>query len=77
MPPPQTTQPPRRFIPVSVVLPLTCFLQVFFYKAHIFAGQVQPAEKRITDFAWLTKEEIESYVDKDYWEGTKDMLADF
>ena len=51
--------------------------QVFFYKAHIFAGQARPANKHITDFAWLTKEEIESYVDKDYWEGTKDMLSDF
>ena len=48
---------------------------LFFYKAHIFAGQAK-AEK-ITDFAWLTKEEIESRVDKEYWNGTKDMLSDF
>ena len=46
-------------------------------KAHIFAGQVQPVERNITDFAWLTKEEIEPYVDKEYWLGTKDMLSDF
>ena len=52
-------------------------LKVFFYKAHIFAGQARPVEERVTDFAWLTKEEIESYVDKEYWEGTKDMLSDF
>ena len=52
-------------------------LQVFFYKAHIFAGQARPAEKSISDFAWLTKEEIEPYVDKEYWLGTRDMLSDF
>lgn len=52
-------------------------IQVFFYKAHIFAGQARPAERSISDFAWLTKEEIEPYVDNEYWLGTKDMLSDF
>ncbi|KAI5124065.1 hypothetical protein M0805_003892 [Coniferiporia weirii] len=51
--------------------------KIFFYKAHIFAGQVQTAERSISDFAWLTKEEIESRVSKEYWLGTKDMLSDF
>ncbi|KAL5529449.1 hypothetical protein ACEPAG_5434 [Sanghuangporus baumii] len=51
--------------------------KVFFYKAHIFAGQARPVETSITDFAWLTKEEIEPHVDKEYWLGTKDMLSDF
>ncbi|EJD02110.1 uncharacterized protein FOMMEDRAFT_157304 [Fomitiporia mediterranea MF3/22] len=50
--------------------------KIFFYKAHIFAGQARPVDKKIADFAWLTKEEIESYVDKEYWLGTKDMLSD-
>ncbi|KAL6309148.1 39S mitochondrial ribosomal protein L46-domain-containing protein [Sparassis latifolia] len=50
---------------------------VFFYKAHILAGQVQPDGKKILDFAWLTKEEIEPRVDAQYWSGVKDMLSDF
>ncbi|KAI0316790.1 50S ribosomal subunit L30 [Amylostereum chailletii] len=54
--------------------PKTC---VFFYKAHIMAGQVQPDGKSTTDFAWLTKQEIEERVDAAYWTGVKDMLSDF
>ena len=50
---------------------------IFFYKAHILSGQVQPNGKSVTDFAWLTKQEIESRVEKSYWVGVKDMLADF
>ncbi|KAJ8519876.1 hypothetical protein ONZ45_g3235 [Pleurotus djamor] len=48
----------------------------FFYKAHIMAGQVHPQAKTISDFAWLTKEEIEPYVPEDYWNSIKDMLSD-
>lgn len=59
------------------VFSLTSFVKLFFYKAHIFAGQVVPVESRISDFAWLTKEEIEPRVSKEYWEKTKDMLSDF
>ncbi|KAF4578604.1 54S ribosomal protein L17 mitochondrial [Pleurotus pulmonarius] len=47
----------------------------FFYKAHIMAGQVRPTQASVSDFAWLTKEEIESHVSKDYWEDIKDMLS--
>jgi len=47
----------------------------FFFKAHIMQGQCRPAEN-IKDFAWLTKQEIESYVDKHYWDGIKDILSD-
>ena len=50
---------------------------IFFYKAHILAGQVRPEGKNVRDFAWLTKEEIETRVDKDYWTGVRDMLSDF
>lgn len=49
---------------------------MFFYKAHIMAGQVRPAAN-IQDFAWLTKQEIERRVDREYWENVKDMLSDF
>jgi len=50
---------------------------VFFYKAHILAGQVHPDRKRVLDFAWLTKQEMESRLEKDYWLGVQDMLSDF
>ena len=49
----------------------------FFYKAHILAGQVRTDKKHVLDFAWLTKEEMESRLEKDYWLGVKDMLSDF
>ncbi|KAI0079022.1 60S ribosomal protein L17 [Panus rudis PR-1116 ss-1] len=52
-------------------------LYLFFYKAHIMSGQVRPDSKNVTDFAWLTKEEIKPRVSKDYWLGIKDMLSDF
>ena len=52
--------------------------QTFFFKGHILAGQCQPvAVAGIQDFAWLVKEEIQSRVDADYWEGVKDMLSDY
>jgi large subunit ribosomal protein L46 len=49
---------------------------IFFFKAHIMAGQVKPSTS-VADFAWLTKKEIEKRVDERYWEGVKDMLSDF
>lgn len=49
--------------------------KIFFFKAHIMAGQVKPS-KSVADFAWLTKKEIEKRVDERYWEGVKDMLSD-
>jgi len=49
----------------------------FFFKAHIMAGQVKPDEKMIQDFAWLTKQEIETRLEKDYWDGVKDILSDY
>ncbi|KAH7909140.1 39S mitochondrial ribosomal protein L46-domain-containing protein [Hygrophoropsis aurantiaca] len=50
---------------------------VFFYKAHIMAGQVRPDRTHTQDFAWLTKGEIGTRVDKNYWLCIKDMLSDF
>lgn len=52
-------------------------LYTFFLKAHILAGQVRPDGKKVTDFAWLTKEEIEPQVDKAYWASVKDILSDY
>ncbi|THH15593.1 hypothetical protein EW146_g4898 [Bondarzewia mesenterica] len=54
--------------------PKTC---VFFYKAHIMAGQVQLDGKDISDFAWLAKEEISKRLEPEYWNAVKDMLSDF
>jgi len=50
---------------------------VFFFKAHILAGQVAPEGKNIQDFAWLTKQEIEKRVDEHYWISIKDILSDY
>ncbi|KIK18315.1 hypothetical protein PISMIDRAFT_632200 [Pisolithus microcarpus 441] len=50
---------------------------VFFYKAHILAGQVRPKQSRYQDFAWLTKGEIRRIIDDEYWNGIRDMLSDF
>ncbi|EIW85352.1 hypothetical protein CONPUDRAFT_150164 [Coniophora puteana RWD-64-598 SS2] len=50
---------------------------VFFYKAHIMAGQVQHDPKTTLDFAWLTKGELSERVEPTYWESVKDMLSDF
>ncbi|KAM6500720.1 39S mitochondrial ribosomal protein L46 domain containing protein [Amanita muscaria] len=49
----------------------------FFFKAHIMAGQCRPQGESVKDFAWLTKQEIESRVDGKYWSGIRDMLSDY
>jgi large subunit ribosomal protein L46 len=41
------------------------------------AGQVRLDEPKISDFAWLTKQEITSRLDRNYWLGVKDMLSNF
>ncbi|CAG8517837.1 609_t:CDS:2 [Funneliformis caledonium] len=50
---------------------------VFFMKAHIFAGQVQVDNEEIVDFAWVTKQEMENFVSKQYYAAVKDMLSEF
>ncbi|OSD02801.1 hypothetical protein PYCCODRAFT_1452020 [Trametes coccinea BRFM310] len=64
-------------LPESVKKTLGGELYTFFLKAHILAGQVRPDGKNVTDFAWLTKQEIEPRVEKDYWASVKDILSDF
>lgn len=49
---------------------------VFFYKGHIMAGQVRVDGKSVKDFAWLTKEEVGTKLDAEYWEVVKDILSD-
>ncbi|KAB5595814.1 54S ribosomal protein L17 [Ceratobasidium theobromae] len=48
---------------------------ILFFKAHIFAGQAKPNGKTITDFAWLTPEEIKPKVTLEYWASISDMLS--
>ncbi|TBU28895.1 39S mitochondrial ribosomal protein L46-domain-containing protein [Dichomitus squalens] len=63
-------------LPKSTTNSLGGELYTFFLKAHILAGQARPSGKNVTDFAWLTKEEIEPRVEKDYWASVKDILSD-
>lgn len=49
----------------------------FFFKAHIMAGQAKPDVKTVQDFAWLTKQEIQTRVKPEYWNGIKDMLSEY
>lgn len=46
----------------------------FFIKSHILDGQFVPQDKS-TDFAWLAKEELESYVDKSYFQSLDPVLG--
>ncbi|KDR81382.1 hypothetical protein GALMADRAFT_239249 [Galerina marginata CBS 339.88] len=50
---------------------------VFFFKAHILAGQVSPEGKNVQDFAWLTKQEIKTRVDDRYWTSIENILSDY
>lgn len=52
--------------------------KTFFMKARIMAGQADLKENKLglSDFKWLTREEIEKEVRKDYWRSVKNMLAD-
>ncbi|KAI6110074.1 39S mitochondrial ribosomal protein L46-domain-containing protein [Pisolithus sp. B1] len=63
--------------PIGVYHPPKLNDVVFFYKAHILAGQVWPKQSRYQDFAWLTKGEIRRITDDEYWNGIRDMLSDF
>ncbi|KAI9293934.1 hypothetical protein K502DRAFT_305610 [Neoconidiobolus thromboides FSU 785] len=45
----------------------------FFMKAHILAGKIEEKEKDI-EYAWLSKQEIEVKMDKEYFNKIKDLL---
>ena len=68
-----STSTPGTPTPASTTLEIS----TFFYKAHIMAGQARPSNA--SDFAWLTKQELEERLKDDaaYWDGVKDMLSDF
>ncbi|KAI7902426.1 39S mitochondrial ribosomal protein L46-domain-containing protein [Cokeromyces recurvatus] len=50
-------------------------VKTFFMKARVYAGQVKPG-KDISDFAWLTKEELVNTLSRDYYKAVKDSLGD-
>ncbi|CAO3660532.1 unnamed protein product [Rhizopus stolonifer] len=50
-------------------------LKVFFMKARVYAGQVQP-NKDVADFAWLTKDELANHFSPEYYKSVKDFLSD-
>ncbi|KAI8981114.1 39S mitochondrial ribosomal protein L46-domain-containing protein [Pilobolus umbonatus] len=61
--------------PIGFYKDMNAVSKVFFMKARIFAGQVKPS-KEISDFAWLTKEELPNYLSGDYYKAIKDSLSD-
>ncbi|KAI7889520.1 39S mitochondrial ribosomal protein L46-domain-containing protein [Mucor mucedo] len=48
--------------------------KTFFMKARVYAGQVKPS-KEITDFAWLTKDELSNTLSPEYYKAVKDSLG--
>lgn len=49
----------------------------FLIKSHILMGQFEIKDKRsISEYAWLTKDEIKEKVDKDYYKNTGFLLSD-
>ncbi|KAI8340811.1 39S mitochondrial ribosomal protein L46-domain-containing protein [Chlamydoabsidia padenii] len=51
-------------------------LKVFFMKARMYAGQAKPNNKDVSDFAWVTKDELATYLSPDYFKAVKDSLSD-
>lgn len=51
--------------------------KVFFMKARILAGQVDLTDNSLglSDFQWLTKQEIEKVAGKDYFQYVQHMLV--
>jgi large subunit ribosomal protein L46 len=41
------------------------------------AGQAKLNTKSVQDFAWLTKQEIRTRVEPEYWDGIRDILSDY
>ncbi|CZT03486.1 related to mitochondrial ribosomal protein L17 [Rhynchosporium agropyri] len=52
--------------------------KTFFMKGRIMAGQADLAENHfgLTDYKWLTKEEVQKHVTTSYWAHVKNMMAD-
>ena len=52
--------------------------KVFFMKARIMAGQANLTNNKfgLSDFKWLTKEEIENAVTPRYWNAIRTMITE-
>lgn len=52
--------------------------KTFFLKGRIMDGQVDLKNNKmgLRDFNWLTKEEIKTKLDKDYYHAVRNMMAD-
>ncbi|KAI9088327.1 39S mitochondrial ribosomal protein L46-domain-containing protein [Phlyctochytrium arcticum] len=50
--------------------------QTFFMKSHIIAGRITPSKEKVTDHAWLTKQELSTTLEKSYYDKVKGMLAE-
>ncbi|KAI8634989.1 39S mitochondrial ribosomal protein L46-domain-containing protein [Xylariaceae sp. FL1651] len=52
--------------------------KVFFHKGRIMAGQADLKDNRmgLKDFNWLTKEELKTKLDRDYFHAVRNMMAD-
>ena len=52
--------------------------KIFFMKGRIMAGQADLTKNEYgdTDFQWLSKEEIEERVGRNYWKDVRDMLTE-
>lgn len=49
---------------------------MFFYKASYLNGPVRLKKDELVDYAWVTKEEMAEYFEKDFYESIKDALLD-
>ncbi|ENH64417.1 54S ribosomal protein L17, mitochondrial [Fusarium oxysporum f. sp. cubense race 1] len=52
--------------------------KTFFIKGRIMAGQADLKNNPFgyTEFKWLTREELEKELPKDYWKGVRNMMTD-
>jgi len=48
--------------------------KVFFYPAYLVDGDIRGLDQGY-DFRWLTKEELQNFLAKDYFQAVKNMLA--
>lgn len=72
--------PPNRFVSTSTDLieQKEYGQKVFFMKGRIMAGQadLKANEFGAQEFRWLTKEEIEPLVTRQYWGAIRNMLTE-
>ncbi len=52
--------------------------KVFFHKGRIMAGQADLKGNKmgLKDFNWLTKDELKTRLDRDYFHAVRNMMAD-